>query len=130
MWIVIDASTGALISGPHHEAPEDLPAGQELVGAVPGSFVTGRSYWDPVRLGFFDRPILSPLAFQRRFTAAERVAIRASSDSLVIDWMELSKIAQEIDLSDPDVIAGVEYLEALALIGTGRAAAVLEGLTA
>lgn len=68
---------------------------------------------------------LTPLAFLRRFTAAERIAIRASTDPVVSDFLQLLYLAQEVRLDDPDTLAGVDYLEAIGLLAAGRAAAVL-----
>lgn len=70
---------------------------------------------------------LTPLAFQRLFSQAERIAIRTSADPIVQDFMALSAIALDIDLADQDVMAGVGYLEMIGLIGAGRAAVVLSG---
>ncbi|PTD19890.1 hypothetical protein [Sphingomonas fennica] len=126
-WIVIDAETKALVSGPHADAPE-VDEGRESWPAPPE--FPALMFWDPVALAFRDivpltGRILSPLAYQRRFTQAERIAIRGSADPAVIDWHALAMIATEIDLTDPDVVAGTNYLEAIGLIGAGRAAEIL-----
>lgn len=68
---------------------------------------------------------LTKLQFLRRFTASERVAIRASSNPIIIDFMSLLDLALDVRLDDPDTIAGVNYLETLELIGAGRAAEIL-----
>ena len=71
------------------------------------------------------QPPLTQLAFLRRFTAAERIAIRASVDLVVQDFLHLLGLAQEIRLDDADTVAGVNYLETLGLLADGRAAVVL-----
>lgn len=70
-------------------------------------------------------PILTQLAFLRRFTPEERIAIRASNDLVVQDFLHLLGLAQDIRLDDADTVAGVGYLESLGLLAAGRAAVVL-----
>lgn len=123
-WMIYHAETGAWDGQVLAEEPVEVPEGM-IVRTVPASYVRGLSYWDAELKGFYDAVTITPLQFQRRFTVEERIAIRASSDPLVIDWLELSKIAQGITLGDPDVIAGAAYLEQQGLIGPGRAAQIL-----
>jgi hypothetical protein len=72
-----------------------------------------------------------PLDFTRRFTSAERQAIRAAAktNTAVEDFVELLNIAaasgRRITITDPDVVAGVQAYEAAGLIGQGRAAEIL-----
>lgn len=73
----------------------------------------------------FAPAILTQLGFLRRFTAEERIAIRASADPVVQDFLHLLGLAQEIRLDDADTVAGVNYLETLGLLAEGRAAVVL-----
>lgn len=70
---------------------------------------------------------VTKLAFMERFTDEELAAIYAAAktDVRVEVWMDKMKLASEIDLADPRTRAGVEALEALGLIGQGRAAEVL-----
>jgi len=70
---------------------------------------------------------LTQLAFLRRFTAPERIAIRGSADPVVIDFLHLLSLAREIRLDDPDTLAGVGYLEQAGLVVAGRAAEILAG---
>lgn len=74
--------------------------------------------------GDLPAPILTQLAFLRRFTPEERIAIRASTDPVVQDFLHLLGL-QDIRLDDADTIAGVGYLESLGLLAAGRAAVVL-----
>lgn len=53
---------------------------------------------------------LTQLAFLRRFTAAERIAIRSSTDPVILDFMHLVSLAQDILVTDEDTIMGVGYL--------------------
>ena len=68
---------------------------------------------------------LTKLQFLRRFTAEERIAIRASANPVIVDFMSLLDLAQDVQLDDPDTVAGVHYLETLTLISVGRAAEIL-----
>ena len=128
-FALIRASDGLWLSGPLDEEP--VAAEGEYVVIVNIGYPAG-CLWDPTSQGFRDivvppapPSILSPLAYQRRFTAAERIAIRGSADPLVVDWLALSMIAATIDLADADVIAGTHYLESLGLIAAGRAIEIL-----
>ena len=67
---------------------------------------------------------LTQLAFLRRFTAQERIAIRSSSDPVIIDFLHLVNLAQDVNLDDLDTVAGLAYLEAQQLIAQGRAAEI------
>ena len=69
--------------------------------------------------------IISKLEFLRRFTAEERIAIRASTNPIIVDFMELLNLAENVRLDDADTIAGVNYLESIALLAVGRAAIIL-----
>lgn len=77
---------------------------------------------------------ITPLAFRRRFTGAERAAIEwAAVDRADEGQQERVQAAQLrsnlkdqelasfIDLDDPDVAAGVQLLEDVGLIADGRA---------
>ena len=66
------------------------------------------------------------LEYLRRFTTAERVAIRAAAatNPVLDDYLKLMELAQEINLDDPDTVAAVQMLEQSGLIAAGRAAEV------
>lgn len=77
---------------------------------------------------------ITPLAFRRRFTSAERAAIEwaavdradaASSErqqaAQLRSTLKDQELASFIDLDDPDVAAGVQLLESVGLIADGRA---------
>ena len=80
------------------------------------------------------RRMLTRLEFRRRFTLAERVAVddapnnaalpaqaRAAARTLLTDL----SLAEEIDLDDPDVAAGLQFLASLGLIAPERVAQIL-----
>jgi hypothetical protein len=72
--------------------------------------------------------ILTRLAFMRRFTDAELATIyTAESQSVQLKvWMDKFRVAEEISLDDPEIIAGVNGLEQMGVLSVGRAAEVLE----
>lgn len=81
---------------------------------------------------------ITPLAFRRRFTKAERAAVewaavdkpdrpeaeRQMAAALRADLKDQEQ-ASHIDLDDPELIEGVETLEVVGLIAAGRAQAIL-----
>ena len=71
--------------------------------------------------------ILTKVAYLKRFTQAERMAIRgaAKESPQVEDYVELLNLSEEVDLDDPETVLGVNTLEAAGLIGAGRAAEIL-----
>lgn len=71
---------------------------------------------------------LSKLKFKQRMTAAERIGIRAAGelDPVIFDFMDLQKDATYIDLSLPETIQGVQYLEAKGHLVAGRASEILD----
>lgn len=123
MFMLIDAVTGEIVSR-GHPADVAVPEGQELVPEA----TSPRMLWSPALRGWqlVVPRRLSRLEYQRRYTQGERIAIRASTDPIVVDMREMLAIAEYVDLNDPDVVGGNQYLEHVAgLIGAGRAAEVL-----
>lgn len=70
-------------------------------------------------------PILTKARFLRRFSKAERIAIRGSVNTDITDFIEIFKHEDLIYLGDPDIITIVNLFETEALIAAGRAAVVL-----
>lgn len=77
--------------------------------------------------------IVTKLAFRRRFTLAERIAMDGAPDNPVVAPSTRAalrtmardlELAEEVNLDDEDVIAGLNLLESLGIIGDGRAAEV------
>jgi hypothetical protein len=60
-----------------------------------------------------------------RFTAAERAAIRNSTDPIVVDLLWLLGHQYQIDLTYPNIINGVSYLVAIGLLDQTRVATIL-----
>lgn len=69
------------------------------------------------------------LEYLRRFTAAERITIRAAAaqSPVLADYLQLLDLAEEVRSDDPDTIAAAQMLEAATLIAPGRAAEILGG---
>lgn len=72
--------------------------------------------------------ILTRLAFMRRFTDAELATIyTAESQSVQLKvWLDKFRLAEEINLDDPEIVGGVNALEQAGILSVGRAAEVLE----
>lgn len=69
------------------------------------------------------------LAYLRRFTQAERMAIRdaAKQSAELADYLELLALAEEIKSDDPDIITALAMLEGAGLLPSGRAQEILNG---
>lgn len=122
-------------------APADLPP--ELVGLADDS-LADLSWADP-SLGYSGQgfiPVtvadpgppaavwISVYAFYQLFHQSERIAIFASTDPVVQDFIRLigtvSTTGPTLNLDDPQTIAGVNYLEHAAhVIASGRAVQIL-----
>lgn len=111
MWNVLQDATGALQLLSVDVA---IPDGWEVVAVT-------------VNPAYLDAPVtrvISKLAFRRRFTLAERVAIDSSSDPVVKTMLTDMSLADVIDLDDADIVAGLAYLESISLLVAGRAAEI------
>jgi hypothetical protein len=129
-WLVFNSTTGAQIGALHPTQPE--PQAGEEVAVVPASAMATPplTQWSPTLRGFADIPQAQPLTrlqFQLLFTAAERAAVRASTDAGVEDFLELSRIADSIDLTDSTTVSGVNHLQTAGLLSAARVAQVLAG---
>lgn len=72
---------------------------------------------------------LTRLEFLRRFTQAERIAIRAAAvqSPALNDFLELLDMAEEVHTDHPDTVSAITMLTAAGLLGPGRAAEILGG---
>ena len=70
---------------------------------------------------------ITQLDFLNRFTVEETGTILVASDSVPAVRVYLFKLEQasEVDLRDPNTVAGIQALEAAQLIGPGRADEIL-----
>ena len=129
MWYAVyEEATGALRSSGSVLAPV-LPEGwaskEFAAPPQPGKV------WNPASLAFdMDPPpepeIWTPVAFMQRFTAAERIAIRAAerNDPMIEDFFELVRVAGEIRSDHPMIAQGLAYLQSQGLLTAGRAAEI------
>jgi len=111
---------------------EPLVAGEgEIVKVRQGEIPDLTRYeWHPGSLAFIEShagSILSRLAFMRRFSDKELEDLYSleTTQIKIKVWLEKYKAATDIDLTDPDIVSGVHGLEAMGIIGAGRAAEVL-----
>ena len=68
---------------------------------------------------------MSPFNFMRRFTAQERISIRASTDPILVDFLWLLGQATDVKLDDRDTIAGVQYVGYLGFLTPQRVIEIL-----
>ena len=70
---------------------------------------------------------LTHLEFLRRFTSDERIAITQAglSNTAIADYIKMLDVAKFVTTTDSDVATGVQALEAVGVIGAGRAAEIL-----
>ena len=87
---------------------------------------TAPSYLENI---FTEAP-LQKIDFLRLFTQEERIAIKeaAMTNPVVEDYQYMLDNSNVILLSDPDIQSDVSALEAIGVIGVGRAAQILLGV--
>ena len=101
----------------------------------PGFVKNGRKFEAPAPVAAAAPPppapvtVISRLDFLRRFTRAERIALRAAetTDPVVADFLLMLTLAEDVDLTSPDVTEGLAYLEANGFITAERGAAIRTG---
>lgn len=73
--------------------------------------------------------VWTKLAYLRRFTQDERIAIRTAAKDVpqLDDYLQLLELAEEVRSDDPDIAAALAMLEGAGLIGAGRAQEILNG---
>lgn len=74
------------------------------------------------------RKRLTRYEFRSQFTAAEKVAMYDSTDTIIRIFLDDIQSAQYIDVTSQDTIDGVAYLEAQGLIAAGRSTDILAGI--
>lgn len=75
-----------------------------------------------------DRVKLTRYEFRSRFTAAEKVAMYDSTDTMIRVFLDDIQSAENIVVTDQDTIEGVAYLTSVGLIAAGRDAEILAGI--
>ena len=79
------------------------------------------------------RKVLTKREFLMLFTQQERISLRtvakgnSQAAAMVEDYMFLLDQSQDVTLTHPDTIAGLQMLEAGGLLDAGRAAEILRG---
>lgn len=97
---------------------------EEYRGFGPGDLYDGTSFSKAPYVRVI-QPV-TRLEFLRRFTAEQRIAIRASTDPLIVDGRELLDMATDVSVEDPDTIMYVRYLQQQGFISTEDADRILE----
>jgi len=92
--------------------------------------IVGRTWVNNAPGDFPPEPVstrLTRLEFRNRLTGPEKEAIYTAAESSVAIriWLDDLAAAEYIELTDPSTSGAVNGLEALTLIGTGRATEIL-----
>ena len=128
-YLLIDQFSGNLMEF-GVEFGGEIPSGYQLIKREGGMPDLDKYYWHAGSLAFVEKNssrIMSKLAFMRRFTSVERVAIYSAekNDINVSVFLDMFRLSQEINLDDPDLIQGVQLFELAGIIGPGRSTEVL-----
>lgn len=75
-------------------------------------------------------PKVSVIEYKMLFTSAERIAVKASVDPIIIDLQELMNDPRTttVDLSLQSISDALDYMTAVGLIAAGRKAQILSGV--
>lgn len=131
-YYAYDAITRELLGISDYELPTPENGSTTQIPGITALELRANYTWDPTTVSFLERDgvnrrLISKLDYMNRFTDAELVAIytAAKTNINVEIWLEKFKLSEEINLDDPRTIAGVQSLETLGLISTGRATEIL-----
>jgi hypothetical protein len=102
------------------ERPDGMTVG-------PGWTYDGQTFHEPVPVQLPKQP-LTKLQFLERFTAQQRIAIRAArtSDPVIDDALQLLDLAENVQTDRADTQAWVQYLVVKGLLTADNASAILE----
>lgn len=111
-----------------YDAPEAMPPYKFDEAYAGADFSTFDEQGNEVTFAN-DFRVWSILEFKRRLTQPERVAIRtvAKENPVVEDFMDMLDSATEVRSDDPDVIGGLQLMEAAGLLAQGRAEQIING---
>ncbi len=75
-------------------------------------------------------PMVSVIEYKMLFTSAERIAVKASADPVIIDLQDLMNDPRtaNVDLSLQSISDALDYMTAIGLIAAGRKAEILTGV--
>lgn len=131
-YYAYDAITRELLGISDFELPTPENGSTTEIPGITALELRSNYTWDPATVSFIERDgankrLISKLDYMNRFTDAELVAIytEAKTNVNVEIWLEKFKLAAEINLDDPRTSSGLQALETLGLIATGRAAEIL-----
>lgn len=131
-YYAYDAITRELLGISDNELPTPENGSTTEMPGVTALEIRANYTWDPVTVSFVEKNgankrLISKLDYMNRFTDAELVSIytAAKTNVNVEIWLEKLKLSAEINLDDPKTSTGLQSLETLGLIGTGRAAEIL-----
>ena len=85
--------------------------------------------WDISSLSFItnpDNPVLTKLEFLTRLSSAERIGVRQSVDPVVVDFMALLNLADDVSLADQNTKDGLSYLAYIGLLTPQRVTEILK----
>lgn len=131
-YYAYDAITRELLGVSDNELPTPENGSTTEMPGVTALEIRANYDWDPATVSFIEKDgvnkrLISKLDYMNRFTDAELVAIytAAKTNVNVEIWLEKFKLAAEINLDDIRTASGLQALETLGLITTGRAAEIL-----
>ena len=124
-YVSYEKGTGRLLQVTEFEPTNVNAELTTFLGDVPD---LSRLVWDASALVF--RPklsILSKVDFLKRFTMSERIITRttAETDPIVVDIFHILNEADEVDLTDPETVAGIRYLQSIGVLSEARASQIL-----
>jgi hypothetical protein len=68
----------------------------------------------------YEQPKITKRAFMKRFTLAERISIRNSTDDVIIDVYEDLKLASYVELDTQDVSDALIYMVSVGILESSR----------
>ena len=127
IYCLYNATTNALLG--IGSTPFNLLEGQQQVAYPREMPDLTIEEWNPATLNFFTNTdtAITKLQFMKRFSAQEYAAIKAAAavnGELDFFWQKFL-MAQDIVISDPELIAGLNALEQAGVLAPGRAAEIL-----
>lgn len=131
-YYAYDAITRELLGISDNELPTPENGSTTEFPGVTALEMRANYTWDPATVSFIERDsvarrLISKLDYMNRFTDAELVSIytAARTNVNVEIWLEKFKLSTQINLDDPKTLIGLQSLETLGLIATGRPAEIL-----
>jgi len=110
------------------QVPDDAENGDTFIGGV----LTKRPVPPPAPAPepvAVKPPKVSVIEYKMLFTSAERIAVKASADPIIVDLQELMNDPRtvNVDLSLQSISDALDYMTSIGLIAVGRKAEILTG---